>query len=74
MHRLVDISLTMIQSKNPYTPPSVYVNYFSIDFDLSVQVAGARLSRKIFASPPLRSALLPRLRCDQSAYVRTSRR
>ncbi|KAJ8453457.1 hypothetical protein ONZ51_g13587 [Trametes cubensis] len=48
----------MIQSKNPYTPPSVYVNYFSIDFDLSVQVAGARLSRKIFASPPLSSLSL----------------
>ncbi|KAI0653796.1 alcohol oxidase [Cubamyces menziesii] len=47
-----------ITSKNPYTPPSVYVNYFSIDFDLSVQVAGARLSRKIFASPPLSSLSL----------------
>ncbi|KAI8969674.1 alcohol oxidase [Trametes punicea] len=44
-----------IQSNDPFTKPSVNVNYFSVDFDLSVQIAGARLSRKLLASPPLSS-------------------
>lgn len=30
----------------------------SIDFDLSVQIAGARLSRRILGSPPLRLVLI----------------
>ncbi|KAF8512302.1 hypothetical protein BU17DRAFT_69287 [Hysterangium stoloniferum] len=42
-----------ITSTNPFTKPAVTVNYFSIDYDLSVQVAGARLSRKIFQNKPL---------------------
>jgi len=42
-----------ITSTNALTKPSVTVNYFSIDFDLQVQVAGARLARKILSSAPL---------------------
>ncbi|KAI0820577.1 alcohol oxidase [Trametes gibbosa] len=44
-----------INSNNPFTKPKVQVNYFSVDFDLSVQIAGARLARKILATPPLSS-------------------
>jgi choline dehydrogenase len=44
-----------LQSTDPYTKPQVNVNYFSVDYDLSVQIAGARLSRKILGSPPLNS-------------------
>jgi len=44
-----------ITSTNPFTKPKVNVNYFSVDYDLSVQIAGARLSRKILGSPPLNS-------------------
>ncbi|OSD05574.1 GMC oxidoreductase [Trametes coccinea BRFM310] len=42
-----------IQSNNPFAKPSVNVNYFSVDFDLTMHIAGARLSRKLLASPPL---------------------
>ncbi|KAA1476331.1 alcohol oxidase [Dentipellis sp. KUC8613] len=41
-----------ITSTNPFTKPRVNVNYFSVPWDLSVQIAGARLSRRILASPP----------------------
>ncbi|KAL0959214.1 hypothetical protein HGRIS_014493 [Hohenbuehelia grisea] len=44
-----------ITSTNPFTKPQISVNYFSVDFDLDVQVAGARLSRRILTSPPLSS-------------------
>ncbi|KAI0353229.1 alcohol oxidase [Trametes cingulata] len=44
-----------IQSNNPFSKPTINVNYFSVDFDLSVQVAGARLARKILATPLLSS-------------------
>ncbi|THH30273.1 hypothetical protein EUX98_g3938 [Antrodiella citrinella] len=44
-----------ITSTNPFVKPKVNVNYFSVDYDLSVQIAGARLSRKILGSPPLNS-------------------
>ncbi|KAI0364915.1 alcohol oxidase [Pilatotrama ljubarskyi] len=44
-----------IQSNNPFAKPSINVNYFSVDFDLSVQIAGARLARKLLATPPLSS-------------------
>jgi hypothetical protein len=47
--------LTLLQSNDPFTKPSVNVNYFSVDYDLSVQIAGARLSRQILGSPPLSS-------------------
>ena len=30
------------------------VNYFRTDFDLDVQVAASRLSRRVLTSPPLR--------------------
>ena len=43
-----------LQSSNPLTKPEIQVNYFSVDFDLETQIAGARLSRNIFATPPLR--------------------
>ncbi|EIW65340.1 alcohol oxidase [Trametes versicolor FP-101664 SS1] len=42
-----------IKSNDPFTKPEIKVNYFSVDFDLSVQIAGARLSRKILATTPL---------------------
>ncbi|KAF8988450.1 hypothetical protein BDQ17DRAFT_1374045 [Cyathus striatus] len=42
-----------IKSTNPFTAPTVAVNYFSVDLDLDVQVAGARLARRILTSPPL---------------------
>ncbi|KZS92239.1 alcohol oxidase [Sistotremastrum niveocremeum HHB9708] len=42
-----------ITSTSAFTQPKVAVNYFSVDYDLQVQVAGAQLSRAIFAAPPL---------------------
>ncbi|KAL0579083.1 hypothetical protein V5O48_002925 [Marasmius crinis-equi] len=42
-----------ITSNDPLAKPQVNVNYFSIDWDLDVQIASARLSRKIITSPPL---------------------
>ncbi|KAI3603415.1 glucose oxidase [Moniliophthora roreri] len=42
-----------ITSSDPFTKPRVQVNYFSVDWDLDVQIAGGRLSRKIVTSPPL---------------------
>ncbi|KZT24338.1 GMC oxidoreductase [Neolentinus lepideus HHB14362 ss-1] len=42
-----------ITSTDAFTKPQVTVNYFGVDFDLSVQVAGARLSRRVLAAPPL---------------------
>jgi len=42
-----------ITSTNPFTQPQVTVNYFSVDYDLQVQIAGARLSRRILSSPPM---------------------
>ncbi|KAH9851989.1 alcohol oxidase [Lenzites betulinus] len=42
-----------IISNDPFIKPSINVNYFSVDFDLSVQIAGARLSRRVLHSPPL---------------------
>ncbi|KAH8091359.1 alcohol oxidase [Cristinia sonorae] len=44
-----------ITSSNPFSKPKINVNYFSVDYDLSVQIAGARLSRKILSTPPLSS-------------------
>ncbi|KAJ6629414.1 glucose oxidase [Mycena sp. CBHHK59/15] len=44
-----------IRSTDPFTHPTIKVNYFSVSFDLDVQVAGARLSRRILTSPPLSS-------------------
>ncbi|KAK7050037.1 hypothetical protein VNI00_005469 [Paramarasmius palmivorus] len=42
-----------ITSNDPFTKPQVQVNYFNVDWDLDVQIAGARLSRRIVTSPPL---------------------
>ncbi|KAK0470699.1 glucose-methanol-choline oxidoreductase [Armillaria novae-zelandiae] len=36
-----------------FTQPAVNVNYFSVDWDLNVQIASAWLSRSILISPPL---------------------
>ncbi|KAI0640680.1 hypothetical protein C8Q79DRAFT_434459 [Trametes meyenii] len=47
-----------ITSSNPFTAPTVNVNYFSLDFDLSTHIAGSRLARKILTSPPLSSLSL----------------
>ncbi|KAI0640681.1 hypothetical protein C8Q79DRAFT_434415 [Trametes meyenii] len=42
-----------INSRNPFTRPTVNVNFFKVDFDFAVHIAGMRLSRKILASPPI---------------------
>ncbi|KAF7324999.1 Glucose oxidase [Mycena kentingensis (nom. inval.)] len=42
-----------ITSTNPFKYPTIKCNYFSVDMDLDMQVAGARLSRRIITSPPL---------------------
>ncbi|KAI0366021.1 alcohol oxidase [Pilatotrama ljubarskyi] len=47
-----------INSSDPFIKPTIKVNYFSVDFDLSVQIEGARLSRKVLASPPVSSLSL----------------
>lgn len=44
-----------ITSTDPFTYPTVRVGYFSADIDLDIQVATARLARRIFSSPPLNS-------------------
>ncbi|KAF8961146.1 hypothetical protein BDZ97DRAFT_1940106 [Flammula alnicola] len=44
-----------ITNTDPFQTPNVKVNYFSVDFDLDVQVAAARLSRKILTTAPLSS-------------------
>ncbi|KLO16277.1 alcohol oxidase [Schizopora paradoxa] len=36
-----------IKSLNPFEEPQSDVNYFSVDVDLEIQVAGARLSRRV---------------------------
>lgn len=42
-----------ISTTDPFTQPAINVNYFSVDWDLDVQIASSRLSRTILASPPL---------------------
>ncbi|KAG7096694.1 hypothetical protein E1B28_004108 [Marasmius oreades] len=44
-----------ITTSNPFTKPQVRVNYFSVDWDMDVQIAAARLSRRVLTSPPLSS-------------------
>ncbi|KAF8600079.1 hypothetical protein BDV93DRAFT_559719 [Ceratobasidium sp. AG-I] len=44
-----------IKSTNPFTKPTVNVNYFSVDFDLQCHIAGARMARKILCTTPLSS-------------------
>ncbi|VDC03220.1 unnamed protein product [Peniophora sp. CBMAI 1063] len=43
-----------ITSTNPFAPPSISPNWFSVPFDMSVQLAGARLVRSVFETPPMR--------------------
>ncbi|KZV75304.1 GMC oxidoreductase [Peniophora sp. CONT] len=42
-----------ITTTNPFTPPAISVNWFTVPFDLTVQIAGARLVRNIFSSTPM---------------------
>ncbi|CCO32582.1 hypothetical protein BN14_06644 [Rhizoctonia solani AG-1 IB] len=42
-----------IESTDPFQKPKVTVNYFSVDFDLRSQIAGARMARKILGTAPL---------------------
>lgn len=42
-----------MQSNDPFTKPTINVNYFSVDFDMKVQVYGVRLARKILQSEAL---------------------
>ncbi|KAJ7035136.1 alcohol oxidase [Mycena alexandri] len=44
-----------ITSTDPFKYPTIKVNYFSVAMDLDMQVAGARLARRILTSPPLSS-------------------
>ena len=50
----VNACLIWDQNTNPFTKPAVNVNYFGVPWDLDVQIAGARLSRKILSSSPTR--------------------
>ncbi|KAF9023612.1 hypothetical protein BDZ89DRAFT_1162684 [Hymenopellis radicata] len=42
-----------ITSSDPFTQPAINVNYFSVDWDLDVQIAACKLARRILTSPPL---------------------
>jgi choline dehydrogenase-like flavoprotein len=57
MWQLLPFSRGTVQvtSNNSFAKPKVTVNYFSVPYDLSVQIAGARISRRIIASKPLSS-------------------
>ncbi|KAF5371366.1 hypothetical protein D9615_009695 [Tricholomella constricta] len=44
-----------IKSTDPFTYPTINVGYFATDIDLDIQVATARLSRKILTTWPLSS-------------------
>ncbi|KAK7043083.1 hypothetical protein VNI00_008437 [Paramarasmius palmivorus] len=44
-----------ITSTNPFQKPQIRIGFFSIDWDMDVQIAAARLSRKIIGSWPLSS-------------------
>ena len=46
--------LLLPQSNDPFQKPTVTVNYFDVDWDLDVQVATARLSRRAMEIPPMR--------------------
>ncbi|ESK93768.1 glucose oxidase [Moniliophthora roreri MCA 2997] len=39
-----------ITSTNPFQKPQIRVNYFSVDWDMDVQIAASRLSRRIFTT------------------------
>jgi len=42
-----------ITSTNPFTKPQVIVNWFNVDMDMFIQVAGVRLARKMLGTTPL---------------------
>ncbi|KAJ7773879.1 hypothetical protein B0H16DRAFT_1763391 [Mycena metata] len=42
-----------IISSDPFVYPNIRANYFNVPFDLDVQIAGLKLVRKIFKTPPL---------------------
>ncbi|TFK70863.1 glucose oxidase [Pluteus cervinus] len=42
-----------IKSADAFVKPQVNVNYFSVDYDMDIQIAGARLARKILSTAPL---------------------
>ncbi|KAG6860207.1 hypothetical protein C0995_014264 [Termitomyces sp. Mi166 len=42
-----------IKSTDPFLYPTVKVNFFATDIDMDIQVAAARLSRRILTTPPL---------------------
>ncbi|KAG6915644.1 hypothetical protein DXG01_010608 [Tephrocybe rancida] len=44
-----------LKSADPFVYPTIKVNYFAADVDLDIQVATARLSRKILTTAPLSS-------------------
>ncbi|KAF8732638.1 Glucose oxidase, partial [Rhizoctonia solani] len=44
-----------INSTDPFAKPRITINYFSVDFDLQCQIAGARMARKILGGSPMSS-------------------
>ncbi|EJD48759.1 glucose oxidase [Auricularia subglabra TFB-10046 SS5] len=44
-----------ITSTDPFVNPNVTVNFFSVDFDMQMQIESARLARRILSSLPLSS-------------------
>ncbi|CAE6445439.1 unnamed protein product [Rhizoctonia solani] len=47
-----------INSTDPFAKPRITINYFSVDFDLQCQIAGARMARKILGGSPMSSISL----------------
>ncbi|KAG6885228.1 hypothetical protein C0993_004635 [Termitomyces sp. T159_Od127] len=43
----------IINSTDPFVYPTIKVNFFAADIDMDIQVATARLSRRIITTPPL---------------------
>jgi len=57
-----------ITSTSAFTKPKISVNYFSVPYDLSVQIAGARLSRRILGSGPTAAPLLGKAYREKRLY------
>ncbi|KZP30479.1 GMC oxidoreductase [Athelia psychrophila] len=47
-----------IASTDPFTPPNVSVNFFSVPWDLAVQTMGARRARELFLTAPLNELVI----------------
>lgn len=45
----------LLQSNDAFEEPETVVNYFSVDFDLDIQVAGARLARRVLNGEEFKS-------------------